>query len=81
MQLSNLKGWLSTFPGAESYRKFQPMILVARGPSSHSCSEELINTVDSSMYVTSAHCLDSSFSVLQKLEVVQGSTKCSYCRD
>ena len=53
----------------------------SRSACLHSCTGELKITVDRSICVNSVYCLESSFSVLQKLEVVQGTKEYSYFRD
>ena len=61
--------------------KIKPMMPVARGTPVHKVAVELKITADLSTFVTSVSCLYSSFSVLQKLEVVQGTTEYSYFRN
>ena len=46
----------------------------SRSPCSRGCTGEFQTIVNLGTFVTDVYCLDSSFSVLQKLEVVQDTT-------
>ena len=77
MQLNNLHSgavafnpFLKRSPRTISAQDFS----VSRNSCSHSCTEEMKISADRSICVASVCCFQSSVSVLQKLEVVQGTT-------
>ena len=77
-QLSQYVNGIQPFPRAEAYGKIAAHdSSSSRSPCSHRCTGDLQITVDRSICVTSVHGLIPPFSVLQKLEVLQGTTEYS----
>ena len=69
----------NTFLEREPMEKLQSLIPVAQGATVRTVAQENFQLL--LIFGISVQCLDSSFSVLQMLEVVQGTTEYNYFRD